>query len=164
MRRPWSERPFEVANLFNPAYCCLILRNVADGYSTTNKPGLPYALAFLALPILLHDPSSVLLPATAKTKLHVWLQQQPEIRVGFVDRVRNTNNFTKEAIFFGIRHRSLGISEDGEIESVKKRTKALLWPHESNQQATLKRASLVGKLFSQVNDVSNVFAMLGVRP
>lgn len=164
MRRDWSARPFEVANLFNPAYCALIVRHSVEGYSVIKQRGLPYSLAFLALPIVLHAPSSRLLPTSAKTKLHIWLQQNPEIKLGFGERVRGTNDFTREAIFFGLRYGSLILTTGGTIVPVKKRRKALPWSEDSNPRALLRRANLIGKLFAAVDDVSNVFAMLGVRP
>jgi len=51
---PWEHRPIEVANLFNPAFCGEVIRRCGAGYSAKLQTGMPYALAFLVLPIVLH--------------------------------------------------------------------------------------------------------------
>lgn len=162
MNRAWLSRPIEVANLFNPAYCALIIRACSASYKQAAGVGLPFALSFLALPLVLHPMLSVHLPATARTKLHVWLQEKPEVKFAFPRRVLETNCYTREALHFGIVHRGLAITKAGRIVPGKAKPAASS-SNSSVTQAQL-RAALIGKLFAQVDDATGVFAMFGVRP
>lgn len=163
MSRTWVARPIEVANLFNPAYCALVIRACSASYKQADGLGLPFALSFLALPLVLHPTLSIHLPATARTKLHVWLQERPEVKFAFPRRVLETNRYTREALHFGIAHRGLAITKEGRIVPGKAIAKsAALLNNSSVSQAQL-RAALVGKLFAQL-DATSVFAMFGVRP
>ena len=73
--KPWHERPTEIANLFNPAFCALIVRDGSQGFAEHNPTGMPYPLAFVLLPIVLHRGTRNILPKTIATKLHPWIEQ-----------------------------------------------------------------------------------------
>ncbi|BDA67679.1 hypothetical protein CAL7716_018450 [Calothrix sp. PCC 7716] len=98
--RSWQERPVEYANLFNPAFCSILLQNAIKGYQKEKKQGIPYPLLFLVLPLVLHISTRNALPKTTVTKLHIWLQKQPEVRVGFAERASYLVPYTKEALAF----------------------------------------------------------------
>ena len=49
----WDQRPFEVKNLFNPAFCGLVLFRALQGYEEENPDGMPFSLALLVLPLCL---------------------------------------------------------------------------------------------------------------
>ena len=55
MRR-WEERPIEVANLLNPAFCGRLLYQSIVGHSEYESKDMPYVLFFLVLPLVLHAP------------------------------------------------------------------------------------------------------------
>ncbi|MHC5731680.1 MAG: three component ABC system middle component, partial [Nostoc sp.] len=95
----WEQRPFEYANLLNPAFCSILLRNAIKSYHAQKKQGMPYPLLFLVL----HGSTRNALPKTTVTKLHIWLQRQPEARVGFGDRTSYLVPYTKEALAFGMQ-------------------------------------------------------------
>jgi hypothetical protein len=49
----WDHRPFEVRNLFNPAFCGLVLFRALQGYEEENPDGMPFSIALLVLPLCL---------------------------------------------------------------------------------------------------------------
>lgn len=59
---PWRERVQEEANLFNPFFLALDIRQVAKGYEAERIERLPWALPFLFVPLLLHEHSREQLP------------------------------------------------------------------------------------------------------
>ena len=71
----WSERPPEVAHLFNPAFCALLLREAVRGFAEVSPSGMPHPLVFLLLPIVLHKATRESLPGSITTKMHPWLQE-----------------------------------------------------------------------------------------
>lgn len=78
----WKDRPPEVANLLNPAYLSILLSKMCSGYA---KPriGMPFPLAFVGLPLILHRGTAEILPKTSRTRLHLWLDQNPEVTFSF---------------------------------------------------------------------------------
>lgn len=159
----WTSRPKEVANLINPAYCALLIHRMSTGYKAEAKEGLPLALVFLALPLVLNSISGRMLPQTTRTKLHVWLSQNPEILLDFAEQCRQFNPYVRESLSFAITHRAVLLEKDGKVTpcSIKGLGK---WEEENSNLVALKQALLIGKLFGQVNDVTSLFSMLGVRP
>ena len=74
MTKIWSERPIEIAHLLNPAFCSTLLFESITGYKQENGSGMPFATAFLVLPVVLHKPTRDHLPKSIATKLHAWIQ------------------------------------------------------------------------------------------
>jgi hypothetical protein len=48
--RIWNDRPPEIAHLFNPAFCALLIREGVLGFGEVSPGGMPYPLVFLLLP------------------------------------------------------------------------------------------------------------------
>ena len=103
MMQPWSERPFEISNLLNPAFAGVLLRKSVEGYSAQARDGMPVELAFLVMPLCLHPGTVRRLPArAASTPLHAWLQREEnrDVLIKFDERVRSLAPFTREALIF----------------------------------------------------------------
>src|SRR5262249_40092974 len=112
---PWACRPSEVANLLNPAYCGLLLREAMQGYESETPEGMPFALAFLILPVVLHEPTRLLLPGKTTTSLHAWLQERPNARIGFAERAREMVLHTREALLLLAARGAVRFSEGGTV-------------------------------------------------
>ncbi|MCO1348080.1 DUF6521 family protein [Burkholderia vietnamiensis] len=161
--REWQRRPSDVANLFNPAYCAALLNRVAAGYQSTTDGGLPYALAFIALPLMLHSSSTSLLPRSANSRMHSWLLNTPEVVFGFDQRARSMAPFAREAIAFGIQNKVITYVAGARL--VPADSKGIRqWQKMPENALICKQAQLLGKLLSQVKDVPTVFSLFGVRP
>lgn len=159
---PWNERPIELANLFNPAFCALILRQAVIGYQKQGSKGLDYPVAFLVLPIVLHGFSRESLPATTRTKLHIWLQEHQEVRVGLEQRVLSLSDYTKEAIIFGLQHKALAFDENGALTAPKRQ---LSYFETGSSEATLciEKAGMLGKWFVGAGSTATLLAMWGIQ-
>jgi hypothetical protein len=153
----------DVANLFNPAYCAGLLNKVASGYRSTLKQGLPYPLAFIAMPIVLHPTTTSLLPGTARSRMHAWLLENPEVIFGFGDRARSIAPFVREAVSFGVQNKVLKFGPSSTLVPLQLK-EISLWERRSENSEITKKAQVLGKLLSQFNDVSTVFSLFGVRP
>lgn len=165
--RPWKERPVEYANLLNPAFCSILLHNAVKGYHKEKEQGMPYPLVFLVLPIVLHRPTRKILPKTIVTKLHVWLQERPEVRIGFSDRSRNLVPYTKEAITFGMQTKIINVDRQGNLTKVKgnlKNISAVSWSKNSETAICYKNAEFVGRWLAQAGEVSTIYTMWGICP
>jgi len=61
--RRWDQRPIEIQNLFNPAFCGLVLFRAMASYKEEDARGIPFSLTPLVLPLCLHKQSrDILVP------------------------------------------------------------------------------------------------------
>jgi hypothetical protein len=91
----WEERPIEVANLLNPAFCALLLRGTVLEYAKTASAGMDFPLVFMVLPIVLHKATREALPKTTISKFHAWFQEHQALRIGFSTRVQQLAPFAR---------------------------------------------------------------------
>lgn len=160
---PWNRRPAEVANLLNPAYFAVLINNACDGYKSKAQEDLPYPLPFIALPLLLYPDTAETLPKTSSSRLHIWLQQNPEVLFDFAERANRLAPYIREGISFGISHKVIQLAASGRI--VAQRLSALKgWEDAPAPRIVSKQAHLVGKMFGQCKDVKTLFSMFGVTP
>lgn len=160
---PWNERPIELANLLNPAFCALLVRDAALGYRASAKQALPYALAYLVLPIALYPPVRAVLPGNTRTLLTTWLQEHVALQFQVASRVPRMLPFSREAILFGLQHRLLGVAEDGGLEPGAA-VVSDLFPEETEPARCRSAAGLVGRWFGKMGDPVLVLTLWGLRP
>ena len=93
--KTWLARSKEEAYLFNPAFCCITLSVAMRGYASVRDGGLPFRLAFMLLPIVLHKPTRESLPRDTRTSMAAWLQANSEARVLFYERLVSLKPHTR---------------------------------------------------------------------
>jgi ABC-three component (ABC-3C) system Middle Component 3 len=106
----WEERPIEVANLLNPAFCGHVIYGCAEAHESEADKPMPYALAFLVLPLVLHSETRSTMKANTR-HFEVWLSVNPEIKVGLATRARSLVPFARETLGFLQRSGTLTIRE-----------------------------------------------------
>jgi hypothetical protein len=163
----WTERVVEEANLFNPAFCAMLLAKCADEFTGKAHQPMPFALGFLVLPVVLHPGTRSALPPSTITSLLPWIQEHQEQLIDFAVRVQRLRDITREAILFGVQHETLAISERGEITVGPKRTKASekwtgLFTDEARQ--CVDRAGFLGRWFAVAGTTATIYASWGVAP
>lgn len=162
--RPEPRRiPADAAALFNPAYCAAILHRVSSGYQAIVGTGLPYALAFIALPVILHPASAECLPSSSKTRLHNWLLGNPEVLIGFAERSRSVAPFVRKAVEFGLQARVLQFMEPDLLAPLTANHVGK-WEKRPYNVMTAKKAIVLGKILSQIREAPTVFTLFGIRP
>lgn len=160
----WKERPIEIANLFNPAFCAVVLRESVRRYVTVSKNPMPYPLMFLILPIILHQKTRSSLPRNTNTKLHSWLHDNPAARVEFAERAERLIPYTKEAIIFGLQREILILDEQGNVNYVKRKLRTLNWQSGTEPDECVKKAAILGCWFAESGDTETIYALWGVSP
>lgn len=164
INRPEPRRiPADAAALFNPAYCAAILHRTSSGYQTISGSGLPYALAFIALPVILHPASAECLPSSSKTRLHNWLLVNPDVLIGFAERSRSLAPFVREAVGFGLQTQVLQLVEPDLLAPLTS-NQVGKWEKRPYNLLTAKKAVVLGKLLSQIREVPTIFTLFGIRP
>ena len=165
--QPWSVRVVEEANLFNPAFCATLLAKAADDFARKANRPLPFALAFLVLPIVLHHGTRSALPGSTVTSLLPWVQDNREQLVDFAQRVRSLQPFTREALLFGVQHQTLMLTSTGDVMIGPKRQSATdkrtgLFTEEARD--CVDRAGFLGRWLSTAGTTATIYAAWGVAP
>lgn len=151
----WLERPRVEATLLNPALLAVLLAAAAEAYE---DGGMPWPLAFLVPPLVLHRPTRDALPRTTRTHLSTWIRREPLLRAGFPARAAAMVPLTREGLRLGLRAGVL--VRDGAMLTGRLNTEAP--PGELKQ--LIRRAALVGRWLAKTDQPSTVFALLGVAP
>ena len=161
---PWNQRSFEIANLLNPAFCSLLLYDAIQAYYKKKGQGMPYALSFLILPVVLHKQTRETLPKSTVAQLHPWLQNNGQVCVGFSQRVRYLVPYTREAMIFGMQTNLITLDERGELVPGRSKIASLAWETDSEADECRAKAKFIGSWYSNIQDVSSLYIMWGVRP
>jgi Family of unknown function (DUF6521) len=165
--QPWPNRVVEEANLFNPAFCATLLAKAADEFTKKTHRPLPFALAFLVLPIVLHRGTRMALPGSTITSLLPWIQDNREQIVDFATRVRRLREITRETMLFGLQHETLALSTEGDLSVGSKRQSATerrtgLFTDEARE--CVDRAGFIGRWFAAGGTTATIFAAWGISP
>ena len=164
MTTPWSERPIELANLLNPAFCSIILCEAINSYQESSNTYMPYSLSFLILPIILHKPTRDLLPNTVASKFHTWVHRYESVRIGFETRAKNMVPYTKEGIIFSTSAGFLSFSDDAQLKVNQNPLGSVEWPLSADADICRKKARFLGRWFTRAGNFTTVYAFLGVKP
>jgi hypothetical protein len=165
--RNWSERVVEEANLLNPAFGAILLSEAVAHYDDKAHRGLPFALAFLILPIVLHENTRKSLPKTTLTALLPWVQEHRESLVGFPERARQLQAVSREALLFGLQTEVLRIDEQGlvKIGNRHKSVTAKRAPYFTEEVTEcVERCGFLGRWFAAAGPVTNIFSAWSVAP
>lgn len=156
----WTQRPQASAAFLNPALVAVIAATAARDYERKASGRLmPWPMAFVVAPLVLHRPTRRVLPTSTSTHLTKWVAEHPALVAGLAARSTSLAPAVREGLRFGLRHQILTI-EQGFLKGripVKSRT-------EGELADLIKAASLVGRWTAKSDNVSTVFALLGVRP
>ncbi len=162
----WSERPREEAHLINPAFCGAILTSSIAGYSSLETTGMPFPIAFIVLPTVLHKLTREAFPRSARTSLAAWLEEHGEVKIQFHERLVSLIPFVREALLFGMLHKWLVLTNVGRMQTTKTESDVQRFIRKSDGEAKgcLSRALFVGKWFAASGSVETVMALWGIRP
>jgi hypothetical protein len=119
---------------------------------------MPWPLAFLIPPLVLHRPTREALPRDTRTHLSTWIRRQPLLRAGFPDRAAAMVPLTREGIRLGLRAGVLtrdGSTLIGHLDNE---------PPEGELRQLARHAALVGRWLAKTDQPSTIFALLGVAP
>lgn len=163
----WNNRSKEVANLLNPAFCCVALTTSIINYSNAKNIGMPVILAYIILPVLLNDKSRNELPKRTNTSLASWLDDHFNIRLILQEMIIPYKPYVKESILFGLVHDWLFLTNTGELKSSLNKNK-INKIIENNYKGDTKdffiRSRFLGKWFALSGTTETVMALWGVKP
>lgn len=161
--RAWDQRPFEIRNLFNPAFCGVVLHRALTGYEEEDEAGMPFSLALLILPLCLHKDTRKVLSENSRGYFLKAIEKNPRILVGFAERAKHLLPFALEALGFLMAHGCFIVTDQGRLQTVDRRVRKKVTGSDESVECQ-KVARFVGREFARVADCITVFTSLGVRP
>lgn len=163
----WEQRPQDVANLLNPAFDGFLLYQAIVGFQKEAEDGMPFELAFLVLPFVLHEPTRNRLPSKVTTHLATWLQEERDVLLGFGERTADLVPYTQEAIRFLTDHELVTIDENGRCRTGLEAYKRGVGPYSQSSDEIrhcVRAATSVGRWLALSGNPTTLFALLGIRP
>lgn len=159
----WDQRPFEIRNLFNPAFCGLVLFRALHGYEEENTQGMPFSLSLLVLPLCLHKESRDVIGRSPRAYLLRIIEDNQQIMVGFAERVTQMLPYAFEGFGLLMDRGCISVATDGRMQTVAKRVRKAIDGTEETI-ACQKVARIVGREFARVADRVTIYTTFGVRP
>lgn len=161
--KPWDQRPFEIRNLFNPAFCGLVLFRAMQGYEEEDSSGLPFSLSLLVLPLCLHKDTRETMASSVRNYLLRATEKNPEVQVGFAERVTAMLPYTFEGFGLLMERGCISITPNGRLLTIPAKIKKTVTG--SDETKTCQRvARFVGKEFARISDRVTIYTTFGIRP
>jgi Family of unknown function (DUF6521) len=161
--KPWNQRPFEVRNLFNPAFCGIILFRALAGFQEENEAGMPFSLALLVLPLCLHKDTRFVLAENSRSYFLKAVEKNPRVLVGFAERAQHLMPFALEALGLLMEGGCFIVARDGRLQTVDKKVRKTVSGTDESI-ACQRVARFVGREFARIGDRVTIYSSLGVRP
>jgi hypothetical protein len=161
--RDWSSRPFEERNLFNPAFCAVILAAAIREYERVSSKPMPYSLTLLVLPMCLHQASREEILENKRQSLLRVFARRPDLLVDFAERARNLVQYATEAFALLASKDCIKVGDDGRISLIQRRVSSQ--PLSTDDAERCRAAAIVlGRDFAQINDRATIYTSLSIRP
>lgn len=159
--KSWGQRPFEVRNLFNPAFCGLILFRAMQGYEEEDVQGLPFSLSLLVLPLCLHKDSREAI--NPRSYLLKSIEKHPQLQVGFADRVTAMLPYALEGFGLLMERGCIAIAPDGRFQTIPDKVRKTITGTDETKSCQ-RVARVVGKEFARIDHRVTVYTTFGIRP
>lgn len=161
--KPWDRRPFEIRNLFNPAFCGLVLFRALHGYEEEGARGMPFSLSLLVLPLCLHKDSREVIASNPRSYLLKTTEKNQQVMVGFADRVTQMLPYAFEGFGLLMERGCIAIKDDGRIQTVPNKVRKAINGTDETVSCQ-KVARIVGKEFARIADRVTIYTTFGIRP
>jgi hypothetical protein len=159
----WNRRPIEVRNLFNPAFCGLVLYRAMAAFQEVDARGMPFSMSLLILPLTLQRQSREVIQAGNRNFLLKVIADHPELQVGFGQRCTDIFPFTLEALGVLASVSTMSVQPEGRMIVVGDGVKKTVTGTDETK-ATQRVAIFLGKEFARVGDSSTIYSTMGIRP
>lgn len=159
----WHQRPREIRNLFNPAFCGLVLARGVEGFTEQVSRPMPFSLTLLILPLCLHKRTREQIKEANRAYFTTILQEHPEIRVDLAKRARSLVPYTMEAFGYLMACGVIEVDDAGCV-AIRNNTvrKTIGGSQDSKDCQTVARS--LGRKLALINDRATIYTTLGIRP
>lgn len=161
--KPWNERPFEIRNLFNPAFCGVVLLRALEEFQSQDESGMPFSLCLLVLPLCLHKESRETILNNSRSHLLKIVSANPQMLIGLAKRTTSLLPFSFEAMGFTYQLQSFEVTDEGKLKILKKGIRKKVDGTEESIDCQ-KAAKIIGRQFARIGDRVTIYTTFGIRP
>jgi hypothetical protein len=161
--KAWTERPREIRNLFNPAFCGVVLLRGLMSFKDAQQEGMPFSLSLLVLPLSLHKASREAIIRGNRSYLTKIVDESPELLVGLPERARSMLPYSFEAFGLLMQQEAISVSTDGRISATHGCLRKQLFGTVESQ-ACQQAAQILGRKFAAIGDRVTIYTTFGLRP
>lgn len=161
--KPWNQRPFEIRNLFNPAFCGLVVFRALHSYEEQDARGMPFSLSLLVLPLCLHKDSREVIASNPRSYLLKTTETNQQLMVGFADRVTQMLPYAFEGFGLLMERGCIAVTDDGRIKTIPGKVRKTVRGTDETVSCQ-KVAIIVGREFARIADRATVYTTFGIRP
>ncbi|KPA16463.1 hypothetical protein MHK_003322 [Candidatus Magnetomorum sp. HK-1] len=166
--KAWKDRCIEEANLFNPAFICIISYQCIKGYCETAQGGTPYILPFVVTPLILHKNTRESLPKNVNAIVSSWITNidHSHVRIGYPERIQSIVPYVKESLSFALINKLIEVDNDGSLYVNQNVKIPSTINHDTSGEVIgcYNRAFFCGRWFAKSGNIETILALLGVRP
>lgn len=159
----WDQRPFEVRNLFNPAFCGLVLFRAMQGYEEEDARGMPFSLSLLVMPLCLQKDSREAIAASSRSYLLKITEKNPQVHVGFADRASAMLPYAFEGFGLLMERGCISVADDGRLQTVTDKVRKSVTGTDETKSCQ-RVARFIGKEFARIADRVTIYTTFGIRP
>jgi hypothetical protein len=159
----WDQRPFEIRNLFNPAFCGLVLFRALRAFEDEDARGMPFSLTLLILPLCLQRDSREILVQANRSYFLKIIAANPQMLVDFPKRATDLLPFSLEALGLLMQLRTIVVEADGRLKTVPDGVRKTI-SGTPESIACQRVAKFLGREFARIGDRATTYTTLGVRP
>lgn len=159
----WDQRPFEIRNLLNPAFCGLILFRAMQGFEEEDSAGMPFSLSLVVLPLCLHKESREAIAASSRSYLLKVTEKHPQIHVGFAERASAMLPYALEGFGLLMQQGCIAVSDDGRLLTMPNKVRKSVTGTDETKSCQ-RVARFIGREFARISDRVTVYTSFGIRP
>lgn len=149
--------------MFNPALVSITIATAANEYEATAGFPMPWPLAHLVTPLVLHRPTREVLPRTKATSLTKWASDNTVIIAGFPARAKQMAPYVREGLRFGLREGAIEvIGGDGLRSQVE--TQRHVRKVAGDLPRIYRASGMIGRVFGRAGNAASIYAALRVQP
>jgi len=160
----WNDRSHTQAIMLNPALLAVITANAAIRFRENSEHAMPWPLAFIVAPLVLHRGTRDALPRTTSTHLGAWVADHPVEHAGFARRALSLRDPVQEGVRFGIANGILEVDPEGRLTATLASGRGHSLERDSEAHEIVAKAGFVGRWLTKIDEAATVFVILGVAP
>lgn len=147
----------ETLRLLNPAFVATVIGHAATGYAEHGDQGLPFTLAFIVPPLLLHKDTRDILPKVITSKLPDWAHKSSAELAFLPDHARELQPAVRHAILLGVHFDIIRFDDEARM-----RTSSQFNP--KSAQNELEKSGEIGEIMKKSHFIGRWLSVSGNQP
>lgn len=112
----WETRPDVIRNLLNPAFMCVIVMSITEGYRQESSESIYFPILQLCTTLVLNQPVKNNIPRNKTHSMPIWINNNIAKLIGIHDKSYDVLKYINEGVLWGASRKLLSVSNDSLID------------------------------------------------